>query len=59
MSLPLAHAGHWTWAFYLLPVLIVIGGIVRGALQERRRKQGGGKRDTKAEQAKAKKRRSR
>lgn len=59
MSLPLAHAGHWSWAFYLLPVLIVIGGIVRGALQERRRKQSAGQRSAKAEQAKPKKRRSR
>jgi cbb3-type cytochrome oxidase subunit 3 len=25
--LPLAHIGHWLWVFYVLPVIIVIGGI--------------------------------
>ena len=24
---PAAHIGHWLWVFYVLPVLIVIGGI--------------------------------
>ena len=28
LALPLAHVGHWLWVFYVLPVLIVIGGIV-------------------------------
>ncbi len=25
---PVAHIGHWLWCFYLIPVLIVVGGIV-------------------------------
>jgi hypothetical protein len=25
---PVAHIGHWLWVFYVLPVLIVIGGIL-------------------------------
>ena len=37
MSLPLAHVGHYLWVFYLLPVVIVIGGILRSVLLERRR----------------------
>jgi hypothetical protein len=37
MILPLAHLGHWLWVFYVIPVLIVIGGIVRSTLNERRR----------------------
>jgi hypothetical protein len=24
---PVAHIGHWLWCFYVIPVLIVIGGI--------------------------------
>jgi hypothetical protein len=36
--LPLAHVGHYLWVLYLVPVLIVIGGIVRTTLLERRRK---------------------
>jgi cytochrome c-type biogenesis protein CcmH/NrfF len=24
---PVAHIGHWLWVFYVLPVIIVIGGI--------------------------------
>ena len=35
--LPLAHLGHWLWIFYVLPVIIVIGGILRSTLLERRR----------------------
>jgi hypothetical protein len=38
VTLPLAHVGHYLWVFYVLPVLIVIGGIVRTTLAERRRK---------------------
>jgi hypothetical protein len=34
--LPLAHAGHYLWVFYLIPVAIVIGGIVYSAIRERR-----------------------
>jgi hypothetical protein len=37
MTLPLAHLGHWLWVFYVLPVLIVVGGIIRSTLKERRR----------------------
>ena len=25
---PVAHIGHWLWVFYVLPVIIVIGGIL-------------------------------
>ena len=27
-SLPMAHLGHWLWIFYVIPILIVVGGIV-------------------------------
>jgi hypothetical protein len=45
-SLPLAHIGHWLWVFYVLPVLIVIGGIVRStrADKQREREEAEGKR---------------
>ncbi|HEX4730634.1 MAG TPA: hypothetical protein VH299_05165 [Solirubrobacterales bacterium] len=35
--LPLAHVGHWLWVFYVLPILIVIGGIIRSTRAEKRR----------------------
>lgn len=35
--LPLAHLGHWLWVFYVIPVLIVVGGIVYSTIRERRR----------------------
>ena len=38
MILPLAHIGHYLWVFYVLPVVIVIGGIVRSTIMEKRRK---------------------
>ena len=38
MTLPLAHVGHYLWVLYLIPVLLVIGGIVRTMLVERHRK---------------------
>lgn len=38
LLLPLAHVGHWLWALYLPPVLIVGGSILRSKLQERREK---------------------
>ena len=42
--LPLAHAGHYAlWVLYLLPVLVVVGAIVRSGLAERRRGEGSGK----------------
>ena len=37
VALPLAHVGHWLWVFYVLPVLIVIGGIVRSTRAEKKR----------------------
>ncbi len=37
MTLPLAHIGHWLWAFYVMPVLIVIGGIIRSTRAEKKR----------------------
>ena len=38
MTLPLAHVGHYLWVLYVIPVLVVIGGIVRTMLIERRRR---------------------
>jgi hypothetical protein len=37
LVLPLAHLGHWLWVFYVIPVLIVVGGIVYSTIKERRR----------------------
>ena len=42
MTLPFAHLGHFLWIFYLIPVLIVIGGIVRSTRAARRREDKGG-----------------
>jgi cytochrome c-type biogenesis protein CcmH/NrfF len=37
MTLPLAHAGHYlVWVLYALPVLLVVIGIARTTLAERR-----------------------
>ena len=36
MTLPLAHVGHYLWIFYLLPVVVVVLGILRTVLIERR-----------------------
>jgi hypothetical protein len=36
--LPIAHVGHWLWALYLPPILIVLGSIARTTLSERRKK---------------------
>jgi hypothetical protein len=44
MMLPFAHLGHFLWIFYVLPVLIVIGGILRSTWAEKRR-EGEGKGD--------------
>lgn len=34
--LPLAHAGHYfAWALYALPVLVVVGSIVKSTLANR------------------------
>jgi hypothetical protein len=40
MTLPLAHLGHYLWILYLLPVLLVLAGILRSILLERRRDPG-------------------
>ena len=37
VALPLAHLGHWLWVFYVTPVLIVIGGIIRSTRAEKKR----------------------
>ena len=33
---PLAHVGHWLWALYLPPVLIVVGSILGSRFKERK-----------------------
>jgi hypothetical protein len=38
VTLPLAHIGHFLWVFYVLPVVIVVGGILRSTIIERRAK---------------------
>jgi cytochrome c-type biogenesis protein CcmH/NrfF len=40
MTPPLAHLGHYLWILYILPVVIVVGGIVRSTLLEKRRDPG-------------------
>ncbi len=40
--LPLAHVGHYLWVFYLVPVVIVVGGIVRAVIIEKRHEQDSG-----------------
>jgi len=37
VTLPLAHVGHYLWTLYLLPVLIIIGGIVKTQLAAKKR----------------------
>jgi hypothetical protein len=37
VTLPLAHLGHYLWILYVLPVIIVIGGILRATILEKRR----------------------
>jgi hypothetical protein len=37
LALPLAHIGHWLWCFYLIPVLIVVGGIAYTTRADKRR----------------------
>ena len=37
IAVPLAHVGHWwTYILYAVPVVIVLGAVVRTLLQERR-----------------------
>jgi len=38
VTLPLAHVGHYLWVLYLVPVLIVVGGIVGSSILARRRR---------------------
>jgi hypothetical protein len=40
MTLPLAHLGHFLWIFYVMPVVIVIAGILRSTILEKRREGG-------------------
>jgi hypothetical protein len=39
VSLPLAHVGHYLWVLYLLPILFVVGGIIKTMLAEKRRRE--------------------
>jgi heme exporter protein D len=34
--LPLAHVGHYLWTLYVIPILIVVGAIVRNMVAQRR-----------------------
>jgi hypothetical protein len=34
--LPVAHVGHYLWALYVIPILIVVAAIVRSAVAQRR-----------------------
>jgi hypothetical protein len=34
--LPLAHVGHYLWTLYVIPILIVVGAIVRNTIAQRR-----------------------
>ena len=36
-AIPSAHLGHWLWVFYVIPILIVIAGIIRSTLAEKKR----------------------
>ena len=33
---PLAHVGHWLWALYLPPILIVVGSLLGTKFKERK-----------------------
>jgi cytochrome c-type biogenesis protein CcmH/NrfF len=35
--IPSAHLGHWLWVLYVIPLLIVIAGIIRSTLAEKKR----------------------
>jgi heme exporter protein D len=37
LFLPMAHVGHYLWILYVLPVLIVVGSIVKTTISERRK----------------------
>jgi heme exporter protein D len=34
--LPLAHVAHYLWVLYVIPILIVVGAIVRNTVAQRR-----------------------
>jgi hypothetical protein len=36
LSLPVAHVGHYLWTLYVIPILIVVGAIVRNTVAQRR-----------------------
>jgi heme exporter protein D len=36
--LPIAHAGHYLWTLYVVPLVIVVGSIVRSVREQRREK---------------------
>jgi hypothetical protein len=36
MTLPLAHVGHYLWVLYVIPVLIVVGAIIKTTISQRR-----------------------
>jgi hypothetical protein len=36
-AVPLAHIGHYLWVLYLIPVLIVVGGIIHTTRAGKRR----------------------
>jgi len=40
LTLPLAHVGHYLWALYVAPVVIVVIAIVKTTLNERREAKG-------------------
>jgi hypothetical protein len=44
--LPVAHVGHWLWALYLPPVVIVVGSIARSRAIERRERRRADRRRT-------------
>ncbi len=37
VAIPPAHLGHWLWVLYVIPLLIVIAGIIRSTLREKKR----------------------
>jgi len=34
--LPVAHVGHYLWTLYVIPILIVVGAIIRNTVAQRR-----------------------
>lgn len=49
LYLPLAHFGHWYWVLlFMVPGILVLGGAIRTAVQERRKARGD--RDSKDEE---------